>query len=168
VPLADEYTDAFKLLKSVLTELNHAIRTPLGVALNVVRDASLGQQLEAEDFQDATNALNKILGLLNSISPALKYKAEASTLVSAAELEGFLREHGVEALSVLSQAELKLGALSEVLKYLKGRGVRMAWAGSELQISGGLSKLEQLLLTEMVGTSGGQLQIGDRARLFQV
>ena len=51
-------------LRKRLRELDHALRTPLGVALGVVSDGAKGIPLERQDFIDAEASLRQIHLLL--------------------------------------------------------------------------------------------------------
>lgn len=70
MPSDDEITR--DSLLEALRKLNHELRTPLGVALNVCRDGEKGLKLEHEDFQDAVKALQKINQLLAEFKVSIK------------------------------------------------------------------------------------------------
>lgn len=53
-----------KDLRRKLRELDHAVRTPLGVALGVVSDGAKGIPLERQDFIDAEASLRRVHRLL--------------------------------------------------------------------------------------------------------
>jgi len=77
----------------VLSELFHSLRTPLGVALTVTRDAQRGFELAPSDLEDSARSLERIKGYLDELRP----------LLGLSRLE--LRELSIEELSLLVSLE---------------------------------------------------------------
>ncbi len=74
------------LLESLCAELSHELRSPLGVALSVIRDAAAGLSVHSEDFKDAEESLRDILGICNLLQEAStdkKIPLTKSTFLSA-------------------------------------------------------------------------------------
>ena len=146
---ADEKTSPVELLKSVLTELTHALRTPVGIALNVVRDTNRGLAVEPEDLADAESALKKIVSILNILSPVLKYKGEKAVTVSGKDLALVLGEGGIQdvELDTNEKFEIQLRSALQLIEGLKERGYEVSFGrGLELKVVGELGGLEELVV----------------------
>ena len=66
------------LLRIMASRTSHQLRTPLGTALGVVQDFREGIELEEIDWDDAANALKKILDSLDALRDFAQVKADES------------------------------------------------------------------------------------------
>lgn len=79
----------------LIEAMNHALRTPLGVALGLLRDVEAGYPVTAADLRDGVQALERIESVLGALRDLSRCDEEAepelSTLVrNAAERAGMM------------------------------------------------------------------------------
>jgi signal transduction histidine kinase len=156
-----EGRETLQIAVELLGELTHAIRTPLGVALNVVSDSTEGVALERDDYRDALSALRSIKEILDSLKPVMSVKSGRAKTVSFVAITTFLSESGVgeSTLPTEGSAEVDLEGVGVVLKLLSGRSGELQVNLAEstrprITFTGALSKLELMvaqLCLEKVG-----------------
>ena len=78
-----------ELIANLSSRVSHDLRTPLGTALSVLRDHCTGQTLELQDYQDAKNALEKLLGGLELLKG---FSKKASNCFDELDLSLFIRQ----------------------------------------------------------------------------
>jgi len=151
-------------ISAILAELNHAVRTPLGVAMNVCSDATRGMLLTPQDHQDAFEALTRLRGKFDELRPLLS--RDRGTIGFFSETELLLEDEGFQISGEAQPIVVNPTLLRCSIRYIAGELIKRALpqecalssdrSGTLLLFPGFMpEKLSQILLDTWIRAAGG-------------